>query len=222
VNIDISDLVENPTPRTPIALVLDTSGSMEGEPIKELNEGVKVFIDEIRNDEYARYSAEICIVTFGKVVTLVQDFATVDRIPYPSFKAGGSTPMGAAVLEATNRLENRKSYYKEFGIDYHRPWMVLMTDGKPTDSIDEAVRRTQEMILNKKLEVFPIAVGSEADMNTLEKFANPKRRPLKLKGLCFKEFFAWLSKSVAQISKSSPGDRVKLDLEGIKGWAELE
>jgi len=68
--LSIEDLVDNPTPRIPIAMVLDTSASMAGAPIKELNKGVNLFIEEIRRDEYTRYSAEICIVTFGGSVEI--------------------------------------------------------------------------------------------------------------------------------------------------------
>ena len=57
-------------------------------------------------------------------------------------------------------------------------------------------------------------------MDVLAKFS-PKRTPLKLKGLNFREFFAWLSKSVSKTSQSMPGEDVKLDFEGIKGWGEL-
>ena len=86
--VRLQDLVNNPTPRVPVCLCLDTSGSMNqiiggdveatGEQfyedgkmwdivtggitaIEELTEGVKAFYDELRNDEVAQYSAEICI-----------------------------------------------------------------------------------------------------------------------------------------------------------------
>ena len=61
----MEDLVNNPTARVPVCLCLDTSGSMDGDPIRELRAGVKLFYDAIRDDEVALYSAEICIVTFG-------------------------------------------------------------------------------------------------------------------------------------------------------------
>ena len=76
------------------------------------------------------------------------------------------------------------------------------------------------MVNQKKLTVFPIGIGEESDMNTLARFS-PKRSPLKLKGLKFKEFFDWLSKSVSKTSQSTPCEAVKLDTDGMKGWTEL-
>lgn len=221
--LSIEDLVDNPTPRIPIAMVLDTSASMTGVPIKELNEGVNLFIEEIRRDEYTRYSAEICIITFGGSVELIQDFATVDYVSYPIFKANGETPMGTAVLKTLELLERRKALYKELGIDYYQPWIVLMTDGRPTDDIIEAVRKVQELLSQRRLVVIPIAIGPYADMNSLSLFTVPDipPPPLRLKGLKFKEFFIWLSKSVAQISRSTPGMKYEINWDDIKDWSEL-
>ena len=219
-DISIDDLVENPTTRVPVALVLDTSGSMEGEPIRELNEGYRTFIKELEEDEMARASAEVCVITFGGTVKLIQDFVGVDRIDKNVvFEAGGETPMGSAVLLALEKLENRKKLYREAGIDYHQPWMVLMTDGKPTDSIQEASEKTQELLENRKLVVFPVGIGPYADMETLKKFTTQNRPPLRLKGLKFREFFLWLSKSISSVSRSTPGANIKL--ADISGWAEL-
>lgn len=98
-----------------------------------------------------------------------------------------------------------------------------MTDGEPNgDSrkLQMAIDRTCCMVNSRKLTVFPIGIGSYADMGTLAKFS-PNRSPLKLQGLKFKEFFEWLSKSVSKTSQSTPGENIKLDVEGIKGWGEL-
>ena len=102
---------------------------MMGDPIRELNEGVKTFYQAINDDEIARFSAEICIVTFGPV-SLEADFATLDTRPQPPIlSASGNTPMGEAVELAINSLERRKTAYKASGVDYYQPWLVLMTDG---------------------------------------------------------------------------------------------
>lgn len=220
----MEDLVNNPTPRVPVCLCLDVSGSMSEEPIDELNQGVKLFYDAIKDDEVALYSAEVCIVTFGgSGASCIVDFASLELQPQPPhLSASGMTPMGEAVNLALDLLEKRKEEYKDKGVDYYQPWLVLMTDGEPNGNSRElqtAIERTCSMVNSKKLTVFPIGIGSDADMGTLAMFS-PNRTPLKLQGLKFKEFFEWLSKSVSQTSQSTPGENVKLDVEGIKNWRE--
>ena len=223
--LQLDDLVNNPTARVPVCLCLDVSGSMEGDPIRELNEGVRQFYEAIREDEVALYAAEICIVTFGhKGAQCIVDFAGLEHQPEaPVLTANGMTPMGEAVNLALDLLEQRKNAYKDKGVDYYQPWLVLMTDGEPNGDKNELARsinRTVDMIDSKKLTIFPSGIGEDADMDTLARFS-PKRTPLRLKGLCFREFFQWLSQSVSCTSTSMPGEHITLDLDGIKGWAQL-
>lgn len=214
------DLVENPTARVPICLVLDTSGSMAGEPIKELNEGIKLFFTSILKDDIAQWSAEICIVEFNSSPKKVLDFDSIQRQFPPSFTADGSTAMGEAVNCALDLLDERKKEYQKVGVDYYQPWMVLMTDGMPTDDPQAASKRACELVNKRKLTVFPIAIGKDADIDTLKKFS-PKRNPLRLKGLNFRQFFEWLSASVQKVSESTPGQAIQLDEASINGWALL-
>lgn len=221
----LEDLVNNPTARVPICLCLDVSGSMVGAPIRELNEGVRLFYDAIRQDETALYAAEICIVTFGRRgAECITDFAGLElQEGTPELTAGGPTPMGEAVNLGLDLLEKRKNEYKGKGVDYFQPWLVLMTDGEPNGDENElarAISRTVEMADHRKLSIFPIGIGEDADMEVLARFS-PKRQPLKLQGLKFREFFEWLSQSVSKTSQSLPDESVSLDMEGIKGWASL-
>ena len=222
--VRLEDLVNNPTARVPVCLCLDTSGSMGGMPIDELNEGVRLFYEAIREDETALYSAEVSIVTFGGDAQCIADFASLEVQPNaPMLTANGMTPMGEAVNMGLDLLVQRKDEYKDRGVDYYQPWLVLMTDGSPngdSSELSRAINRTVDLVNQKKLTVFPIGIGSDADMDVLAQFS-PKRPPLKLQGLKFREFFAWLSKSVSKTSQSTPGESVKLDVEGIKGWGEL-
>ena len=222
--VRLEDLVNNPTARVPVCLCLDTSGSMGGMPIDELNEGVRLFYEAIREDEAALYSAEVSIVTFGENAQCIVDFASLEVQPnVPTLTANGMTPMGEAVNMALDLLEQRKDEYKDRGVDYYQPWLILMTDGAPngdSTELSRAIERTVDLVNQKKLTVFPIGIGPDADMDVLAQFS-PKRLPLKLQGLKFREFFSWLSKSVSKTSQSTPGESVKLDVDGIKGWGEL-
>lgn len=212
------DLLENPTARVPVLLCLDTSGSMSGQPIRELAEGVELFYREVTEDELACHSVEIAIVTFGGTVQTHADFGPVQQRPDLSFTASGATPMGRAVLEGLRRLEERKSDYKSHGVDYYQPWLVLMTDGAPTDDITEAASRCSALVEARQLTVFPIGIGPQANLETLARFS-PRRTPLRLQGLEFRKFFEWLSKSVQRVSASIPGQSVPLPAP--TGWSSV-
>ncbi|WP_205300037.1 VWA domain-containing protein [Pantoea sp. Tr-811] len=155
------DLVNNPTARVPICLVLDVSGSMAGSPIEELQEGVHIFHDAIREDEVARYAAEISIVTFGRDAKRIVDFMPVERQDIPVLVAGGTTPMGRGVNLALDLLDARKSDYRRAGVDCYQPWMVVMTDGEPTDDISHASERIRELYANRELTVFRSPLAPE-------------------------------------------------------------
>lgn len=195
------DFADNPEPRCPCVLVLDTSGSMEGTPIAELNAGLKLFPQEVGQDELAAKRVEVAVVTFGGNVSLVQDFCTVDNFINRTLTADGGTPMGEALELAAELVRKRKETYRANHIKYFRPWIFLITDGTPTDSISKA----QQMIPageNAKEYIF-FAVGVEgADMSILSTLAK-KQAPLKLKGVNFKELFRWLSTSMQQVSGSN-------------------
>lgn len=229
-------LVNNPTARVPIVLCLDCSPSMSGKqelgassstngiPINELNEGVTMFLNSIRNDEVAKMSAEISIVVFSSLYEQILEFDYIENVSNPILELEleiGGTSIGGAVNMSLQLLEKRKKEYKEAGVDYYQPWLILMTDGSPTDNTHINVSKEISKLVNdKKLSIFPIGIGEGADMKTLKMFS-PKRPPLKLKGLNFKEFFEWLSKSVSKVSESTPGDKVELDIDAIDNWANL-
>ena len=193
---------------------------MGGQPIQELQSGVQMFFDAIRQDEVARYAAEICVVTFGDVAQKALDFMSVDRQATPTLVASGVTPMGQATSLALDLLEARKEDYRRAGVDYYQPWLVVMTDGEPTDEIASASARIKSLVASKKLTVFPIAIGNAANLKTLGELS-PTRPPLRLKGLNFKEFFQWLSRSVSRVSQSTPGETVALDVAGIDAWGQV-
>jgi uncharacterized protein YegL len=126
--------------------------------------------------------------------------------------------MGKGVMKALQLLDERKTAYQSAGVDYYQPWLVIMSDGYPTDSIEEASEAISHLTHNHRLSVFPIAIGN-ADTVVLSRLGGG-RPALRLQGLKFEEFFIWLSKSVNRVSQSTPGEHVTLP-EGIEAWAQL-
>ena len=219
LNIRKKELISNPAARVAVCLVLDTSGSMSGAPIDELNKGVKLFIDAIKNDDIAKYAAEVAIVTFGGDVEVYSDFQNIENFSFRDMYASGSTPMEEAVLQALDLLETRKKEYVDAGVDYYQPWMVIMSDGQPDSPPNQSSQMTYDMASKRKLSCFQLGIGDGADMQTLAKFS--PRKPLRLKGLNFEGFFEWLSKSIQAVSQSTVGDEIKLDTSSIDDWATL-
>jgi uncharacterized protein YegL len=204
------EFAENPDPRCPCVLILDTSGSMAGAPIKALNDGLRAFQDDVRQDELASRRVEVAIVTFGNGgVQTVQDLVTAGQFVAPTLKASGATPMGAAIDAGLELLRRRKDEYRANGVAYYRPWMVLITDGEPTDSWSVAADRARREEDQKGLSLFAIGVDN-ANMSMLAQIAPPTRPPIKLSGHKFSEMFVWLSQSQRRVSASKPGDQTAL------------
>lgn len=250
---DQTQFADNPEPRCPVVLVLDTSGSMAGEPIRELNEGLRLFAAALSADRLAALRVEVALITFGGKVRALniqgagqtggaeivpfnpfglavrpkpqeipldagQAFIPVDRFQPPTLDAGGDTPMGEAIRKALALIKQRKEIYKQNSLDYFRPWLFVISDGKPTDrGWEEAANQVKQEEGRKGLIFYAVGVEG-ADFKSLEKFSS-ERTPLKLNGLAFNEMFNWLSKSLSVVAHSRPGEQAPLP---PVGWGSVD
>lgn len=241
--IRIQDLLDNPDAHVPVCLCLDTSGSMMttvgGRPTGEtttidgkdyivvtggktrletLQKGIQQFYDAIYEDESARYAAEISIVTFDDTARVLTDFSRVEyndvREKVPVLSTNNLTSLGAGVNLALDRLEKRKKEYKEKGVDYYQPWLVIMTDGEDNGSkaeLDRARMRIQKLVSEKKLSVFPFIIGTSEGKATLASLS-PEQAPMQIEITQMKGLFTWLGKSIAAVSSGSIGNNKQFTL----------
>jgi uncharacterized protein YegL len=213
------DFAENPEPRCPCLLLLDVSGSMAGDPIRELNEGLKAFRDELVADELAAKRVEVACVTFGPV-NVTTGFESASVFAPPWLPVGGDTPMGEAIVRGLDLVRERKSAYRTNGIAFYRPWVFLITDGAPTDEWADAASKVRDGEASKAFAFFAVGVQG-ANMAILKQIA--VREPILLQGLKFRSLFQWLSNSMKSVSRSMPGDQVQLKnpKDGPEGWAQI-
>lgn len=202
---DAVEFAENQEPRCPCVLLLDTSGSMEGKPIAALNAGLRSFQNDLMEDPVAPKRVEVAVVAFDTTVRLVQDFVTPDRFEPPELTAQGTTHMGAAINTALDMVQERKNRYKEAGIPYYRPWVMMITDGDPQGElflfVEDASRRVRREV-NLDHIVFYTVAAEGADVTQLMRMGFDK--PMRLDGLKFNELFIWLSRSMQAVASDKP------------------
>jgi uncharacterized protein YegL len=216
---DAVEFAENPEPRCPCVLLLDTSGSMQGAPLDAMLAGLEAFRFDLAVDPLAARRVEIAVVAFDNRINVVQDFVPPDRFDIPFLNAEGMTHVGAAINKALDMVEERKARYRAYDVAYYRPWIFLVTDGEPQGEPPEVVAaataRLREAENRKQVAFFAVGVEN-ANMEALSKIS--VRAPLRLKGLDFREMFVWLSRSMQSVAHSRPDETVKL---APTGWAEL-
>ena len=205
------EFAENPEPRCPCVLLLDTSRSMRGSAIEALNEGLRTFKEHLLQDALALRRVEIAAIAFDSDIRIVQDFVIADQFTPPALTAQGLTCMGTAIHQGLDMLQTRKEQYRTNGVAYYRPWMFMITDGEPqgepADIVEQAAQRIKEDEAQKRVAFFAVGVEN-ANMQRLAQIA--ERTPMKLKGLNFVDLFVWLSASMQAVAQSRPDEQLAL------------
>ena len=207
----------NPSQRTPCMLVLDASGSMTEtvaatgkRRIDELNEGLALLQQELQGDDTASQRVQLGIVCVGGPAgdaDLLMDWTDAMHFQAPRLQPGGLTPLGQGLRLALQQVERQKQQLKANGIGYTRPWIMVISDGEPTDDSatwQAAVQECRSAEAARRCVVYPIGVG-DARLETLQQLSS--QQALKLSEARFKAYFQWLSGSLASLSRSQPGPR---------------
>ncbi|MGC5224213.1 vWA domain-containing protein [Micromonospora sp. DT81.3] len=210
-------------PRCPLVLILDTSTSMGrprvgpgGEPLErameQLNRGLRALASELRNDAVAERRVEIRVVTFGGQVRVQGDWQLAADWRPPTLTASGRTPMGEAIRTSLKIAQARREELAEKGIASYRPWLFLLTDGEPTDDITvgaDAITAANRSHDSRQHVLFWPVAAQGANPDVL-RTVDPSQPVLALDETDWSSLFQWVSHALAGVSRSRPGEQLKI------------
>ena len=217
----------NPDPRVACVVLCDVSGSMQGEPVAALERGFAAFTDYLHHDALASKRVEVAVVAFGTAATVLVPMQEARSLQPVQFTASGTTNMAAGIHLTLDIIEDRKQAYKMAGLQYYRPWILVLTDGKPNvEGFDDAVARLNHAEQARGVTVFAVGAGPKVDYEQLARLSL-QRSPAPLDGLKYEALFQWLSASLASVSNSSEFARSdeslgamgeRIPLPSVSGW----
>ena len=198
----------------PIFVLADTSGSMQGEKINELNLAMREMVRALNDVDDIRGKFQLCVISFGGDVKVEQPLADIDRIFLVELSAAGRTPMGAAFDMVREMIEDRTVVPSQA----YAPTIVLISDGIPTDCSEsiynskdysrwEPLNNLHRGIRSSKSQRLALGIGEDADFSMLKEFVHADDIPVikasDAAGIA--KFFRWVTMStVARMHSVNP------------------
>jgi uncharacterized protein YegL len=202
--------------RLPVYLLLDTSGSMTGDPIQAVGDGVKTLVADLKTDPQAQETAYLSVITFDNVATQVTPLTEIGMFQEPALAARGRTAMGEALkllLDCYNKEIIKNTSASQKG-DY-KPLVFLLSDGHPTDDWEKVADEIGAKVRSNKMfaKFVALAAGSNADTAVLKRLTDDVLVTHELKPDALKAYFKWVTQSIVETSRSvdaGAGEYLKL------------
>lgn len=199
--------------RLPVYLVLDTSGSMTGEPIESLKNGVQVLISTLRQDPYALETAYLSVITFSTTAQQLVPLTELSTFQMPDLHAAGTTSLGEALNLLAQRVEVEVARTTADQKGDWKPLVFIMTDGEPTDDWQKGLNEYRKRRFGM---VIACAAGRAANTNVLKQVTDTVVQLDTADSSTIKAFFKWVSASI-----STGSQKVESGGQEVTGLNEL-
>lgn len=185
--------------RLPVYLVLDTSGSMSGEPIEQVSAGVRAVVDDLRSDPQALETAVLSVITFSCSAQQVCPLTELLTFQPPVLDADGSTNLAEAlnVLQQSMNRDLIKGSMTKKG-DY-RPLIFIFTDGRPDAGWEPGADSLKRQ---KVANIIACAAGPDADPQMLKRLTETVIKIDSMQPAALKQFFKFVSSTIKITSQS--------------------
>lgn len=187
--------------RLPIYFLVDVSESMVGDPIRQVQDGMRMIIQELRTDPYALETAFVSVIAFAGKAKTISPLTELYKFYPPTFPIGGGTSLGSALNFLMDSMDKElvKTTLEQKG-DW-KPIIFLFTDGTPTDNTSAAFARWNQKY-RRSANIVAISIGDNADTQLLGQISDNVLRLNKTDELSFKSFFKWVTASIKATSVS--------------------
>lgn len=187
----------------PVYILIDTSGSMKGEPIESVKVGIADMVAALRQDPYALETVAISIITYDREVKQLLPLTELENLQLPDITTpdSGPTHMGLALQELCKNVKNEvKPGTLEQKGDW-RPLLFILTDGKPSDlqTYDQVIPEVKKINFGS---IVACAAGPKAQTEPLKKLTDQVFTLDTMDAATFKKFFKWVSETIGQGGKS--------------------
>ncbi|EQA4702387.1 vWA domain-containing protein [Escherichia coli] len=183
--------------RLPVYLLLDTSGSMHGEPIEAVKNGVQTLLTTLKQDPYALETAYVSVITFDSSARQAVPLTDLLSFQMPALTASGTTSLGEALtLTASSIAKEVQKTTADTKGDW-RPLVFLMTDGSPNDDWRKGLNDFNDFKAARTGVVVACAAGHDADTSVLKEITEIVVQLDTADSSTIKAFFKWVSASIS-------------------------
>ncbi len=183
--------------RLPVYLLLDTSGSMSGEPIEAVKNGVQIMISSLRQNPQAIETAYLSVITFDSSASQIVPLTDLASFQMTDIRASGVTALGEALKLVSLKIDSEVARTTTEQKGDWKPLVFIMTDGVPTDDWQSGLAE-----FKKRKTGFTVAcaAGSGANTSILKQITDNVVSLDTADSHTIGKFFQWVTASIGVTS----------------------